>query len=213
MFLGDGAGGWSEGAVPPVTAPSVGHYAFADADGDGDLDAFAFGAGGGASITAYVLRNEGGTFQPLAQLTGGGAAGGLADPLQGSIGDADCDGDIDVAVGGTVYLDQGGGSWVFGATADSSKISHFADMNGDGHLDLVTQDPAVGLALYLGDGTGTSWVRDTSVGLPDTSYTLGGQPLDDVYGLDIADLDGNGSLDIVRIAGFTGQYVVESWVR
>jgi hypothetical protein len=29
----------------------------------------------------------------------------------------------------------------------------------------------------------------------------------------VGDLDGNGSLDVVRIGGFAGDYRVETWVR
>ncbi len=85
-------------------------------------------------------------------------------------------------------------------------------MNGDGHLDLVTHDIATGLTLYLGDGSGSTWVLDDTAGLPGATDALG-RPMTDAYGIDIADLDGNGSLDIVRIASYDDEFTVEAWVR
>ncbi|HET6582901.1 MAG TPA: VCBS repeat-containing protein, partial [Nannocystaceae bacterium] len=135
-------------------------------------------------------------------------AGGLADPIQGSLGDIDCDGDLDLAAGGVVYRNDAG-SFGSPVAVDGAGIAHLADMNGDGQLDLVTHDASVGLALYLGDGAG-AFTRDGAAGLPDAATA---PVLDDPYGIDVGDLDGNDSLDIVRIGGFAGDYRVEAWVR
>lgn len=209
-FAGDGQGGWSELAAPAVDASGVGSFAFGDVDGNGDLEAVAFG-GAGSGIDAFVLDYAAGAWSVLAQVPGVAPNEGIADPRQGALGDVDCDGDLDLAVGGAIAIGQGG---TFGpATAvDAAAIARLADMNGDGFLDLVTHDPSVGLALYLGDGSGTQWTP-AAVGLPGLDYLLGGVPLDDSYGIAIADLDGNDALDIVRIAGFAGIYFVEAWVR
>jgi hypothetical protein len=206
-FAGDGAGGWSETTAPTISAANVGSILAGDLDGDGDLDAALFGKVS-AAVDAFVATNQGGTWSVSGPLPGPGVAGGLADPVQGSLGDVDCDGDLDLAAGGTVYRNDGG-SFGTPIAVDGARIAHLADMNGDGQLDLVTHDAASGLALHLGDGAG-GFSLDASAGLPDAATV---PILDDPYGIDVGDLDGNGSLDIVRIGGFAGDYRVESWVR
>lgn len=209
-FAGDGSGGWAELAAPAVDASGVGSFAFGDVDGDGDLEAVAFG-GAGSGIDAFVLDYTGGSWSTLAQVAGVAPSTGIADPRQGALGDVDCDGDLDIAVGGAIAIGNAG-SFAPAAAVDVSAIARLGDMNGDGYLDLVTHDPTVGLALYLGDGSGTTWAL-ASVGLPGADYLLGGVPLDDAYGIALADVDGNDSLDVVRIGGFAGVYFVEVWVR
>lgn len=214
MVKGDGAGGWVSATAPMTTgATNIGHFQFADYDDDGQLDVFGFGKGGQATgVVTYVYHNDGGgSFSEVAVLQSGASYPFNADPVQGSIGDINCDGLVDVAGGGTVHLNMGG-AWQQAAAADGSHIGHLADMNGDGHLDLVTQDPSVGLAVYTNDGTGTMWTPAAN-GLPDATYMFGGVVMDSVYGLDVGDVNGNDTLDIVRVAGFGAEYAVEVWVR
>lgn len=211
LALGSG-GTWTEAPGPSSgAATNVGHFNFADLEGDGDLDVFAFGEGGGVGVSVYVFRNEGGAFSEIAAIDAGAPNASNADPVQGSVGDIDCDGALDIAAGGSILLGQGGG-WNLAATLDDAHISHLADMNGDGHLDLVTQDPSVGLALYLGDGTGAGFAP-ASVGLPDAGYTFQGAPMDVAYGIDVADLGGEPALDVVRLAGFGAEFALEAYVR
>jgi len=212
LYHGDGNGGWTA-ATGPLSGPSnAGYFSFDDYDGDGDLDIFSFARGSGSAISAYVFRNDGASFPSAAELAGNSDYASSADPVQGSIGDVNCDGHTDVAVGGTIYVGNGT-SWTKAVDVDGSHISHLADMNGDGNLDLVTSDPSVGLALYIGAGDGTGWTRDESDGLPDTDYTPSGFAFNTPYGMDIADLDGNGNMDIVRVAGFGSSYWAEAWTR
>jgi hypothetical protein len=212
VYAFKGAGGsWSALPMPAVNGSGIGDFAFGDVDGDGDLDAIGFGRGT-AAIDAHVLTNDGnGALAESMLLGGGGAPGGLADPVQGALADVDCDGDLDVAAGGTILLGNAG-SFAPAANVDGSVIAELADMTGDGQLDLVTHDASVGLAVYVGDGTGSGWTL-LDAGLPGSDYALGGVPLDMPYGIAVADLDGSGALDIVRIGGFGVAYWVESWVR
>jgi hypothetical protein len=206
-FSGDGTGGWSETTAPAVAAANLGSILAGDLDGDGDLDAAIFGKAS-ASIDAFVATNDAGTWSVTGPLPGPGVAGGLADPVQGSLGDIDCDGDLDLAAGGFVYRNDAG-AFASPIAVDGSHIAHLADMNGDGQLDLVTHDASTGLSLHLGDGAG-GFALDSASGLPDAETA---PILDDPYGIDVGDLDGNGSLDVVRIGGFAGDYRVETWVR
>jgi hypothetical protein len=205
VYSGDGNGSWTPGTAPASSASNIGHFVFADYDGDGDLDVFAFGKTA-PGVTAMVFRNDGGAFASVGEWTGGTSPLG-ADPLQGSVGDVDCDGDLDIAAGGSIFLGDGT-TWAPGATVDGSQISQFADMNGDGNLDLVTHDASVGLALYLGDGTGTGWTLDDASGLPGPD-----DGIDSAYGIEIGDLDNNDALDIVRVVGKGGPYYVEAYTR
>jgi hypothetical protein len=212
LYHGDGNGGWTEGTAPPTGVSNAGHILFSDYDSDGDLDVFSFSRGGSSAIAANVYRNDGGSFATVGTLEGASQYPSSADPVQGSVGDVNCDDIVDVAVGGSIYLGNGTG-WTKATDVDQSKISHLADMNGDGHLDLITHDPSVGLALYIGDGTGSGWQLDTNSGLPGTEHTPSGFPFDTPYGIDVADLDGNDNLDVVRVAGFGNSFWVEAWTR
>jgi hypothetical protein len=176
---------------------NIGQLAFADYDGDGDLDVFAFAISNGFSALVYANDGSGTSFTQAAALAGP-ATNVSGFPIQGAIGDIDCDGAVDVAVGGSVYLNDGGS---FGAATvvDGAFISQLGDLDGDGFLDLVTNSVELGLRLYLGDG-GMSW-SEADVGLPDASLLPIAPPnyvLDDAWGLDLADIDGNGNVDIVR---------------
>jgi hypothetical protein len=86
----------------------------------------------------------------------------------------------------------------------------------------------MGLRLYLGDGSGSTFTFDSASGLPDGSYVPPGLVaqtsfvFQDTYGMDLADVDGNGNLDIVRAyklfdSGVFGdganENILEVWVR
>ena len=63
----------------------------------------------------------------------------------------------------------------------------FADINGDGTLDLLVATTGNGVACYLNDGHGkfTDWTAQAGTGSPYGSVTLA-----------MADVDGNGTLDL-----------------
>ena len=117
-------------------------------------------------------------------------------------GDLNGDGNVDVAVanfGGpgvredvSVVLGRGDGTfedeirYPIGAGAKPGSIA-VADVNNDGHLDIIVgnvSDKGVSVLLNLGDGTYPS---------DPTSYAVVGNTSD----IQVADLDGDGTLDIV----------------
>ncbi len=121
-------------------------------------------------------------------------------------GDWNGDGAVDLAFGGTwgttgaraglsVVLNDGNGN--FGAAAstlteDVGDIGH-GDVDGDGHLDLITVIPrARRLRAYLGDGSGSF-----ALGSP-TEFTLS----TNCSRLAVADLDRDGIDDVVAADGF-----------
>jgi hypothetical protein len=207
---------------------NVGNMQFFDYDADTDLDLFAFGQPPTGGMAAFVYENTdaGASWSSRGQFTGGSIQS-LGNPVQGAIGDVDCDGFIDIAAGGTVYVGDGAGGWSESAVVDAADLSQLGDLDGDGYLDIVTHGTA-GLRLYLGDGSGSSFTLDDAAGLPDASYVPPGLvpqtsfALADAYGMDLADVDGNGHLDIVRSykivdSGVFGdaanENILEVWLR
>lgn len=65
----------------------------------------------------------------------------------------------------------------------------FGDVNGDGHLDLAANSrKGDGPRVFLGDGTGKKW-KNASTGLAAPGVSCG-------VGVDLADLNGDGNLDL-----------------
>lgn len=207
VALGDGTG-LAGAAVTGMPAFGAGGPAnngvirFADLEGDGDLDVIAFGQGASGTLEAHPFVNDGsGTgFTELGYLSGAGGTG-TGIPIQGSVGDYDCDGFPDVASGGTLW--RGGASgFVDGPVIDDSMIASFADLDGNGWLDVITHSPAGGLRTFMGDGAA---LVGTDLGLPGPEYVpaehvgdMGLVPLAEAFGIDVDDLDGDGDLEIVR---------------
>ncbi|MDE2795586.1 MAG: FG-GAP-like repeat-containing protein [Gemmatimonadota bacterium] len=136
------------------TTPTLG-----DLDGDGDLDLIV----GESSGALNYYRNDGGPGAPDFQL--------VSDEFQDidigrrsvpTLVDLDGDGDLDLAVGSEIsglrlFLNEGTPrepvfveTEPFGPDVPAFTTPVFADINGDGDLDLVTGGNGGGLVLYLG---------------------------------------------------------------
>jgi hypothetical protein len=215
MSFGDGKGGWTE-VKPPglgLTVSNVGHIFVADLNRDGDLDfvtaASKVGNNGKSWIyaTAYLNQGKGTAWAPKDY------GPYQVDSYQQQVSVADVNGDqiLDLAVGGAILLGDGHGGFTEKAMTEPSAYNHFADMDGDGKMDLVTHDTKTGLNLWLGDGTGLSW-KKAAVGLP--AYNLGDQG--EALGIAIGDLTGTGKLGIIQTYLTTvpsEQNFIEAWVR
>jgi hypothetical protein len=210
VLLGNGDGTFQKA----VTYDSGGSVAFsvavADVNGDAKPDILVANMGDGSSdgSVAVLLGNGDGTFQKAVTYDSGGKylksvairdvnSDGKADLLLANMGDGSNNGSVGVLLG------NGDGSFQKAATFDSGGIGTdwvaVADLKGDGKLDLIVanlcgNDPhchgsgTVGVLHGNGDGTFRTAV----------TYDSGGM---DAPSLAVADVNGDGKLDIVVTSG------------
>ncbi len=113
-----------------------------------------------------------------------------------AFGDADGDGDLDVALANSseqnaVYLNDGSGEFTagtknFGTGSDSTTSVGFGDVDGDGDVDVAAGNYGEQNVVYLNDGSG--------------NFTAGtknfGTGTDITYSVAFGDVDGDGDLDV-----------------
>jgi protein CrcB len=146
LWLGDGAGRFTDGSTRLPLAPGATAVAAMDLDGDGDLDLVT--ADSGPSRRETIWTNEAGRFRDVTATTLGGVAN-LADVDDRALAfvDVDSDRDADLIVGSRTEPDRplrndgaAGFAIVAGAlplaTARTTALA-LADLDHDGRLDVI----------------------------------------------------------------------------
>jgi hypothetical protein len=177
--------------------------AVADVNGDGNLDVLVVdGDGGAAGYVGVLLGNGDGTFGSAAlYYAGGNQTASIA------VADVNGDGKLDLVVTNTngsntigVLLGNGDGTFQPAVTYSSGGGTPWsvavADVNGDGKPDVLVanecaanscSEGSVGVLLGNGDGTFR----------PAVMYSSGGPNFFNPVSIAVADLNGDGKLDLV----------------
>lgn len=190
ILLGDGTGNFTL-TTGPVVEPSTPGYVLGALDGDGRPDDFVFVQGG----SAVIVRNQGLVQQTLAP--------GMPAEVwfhEFILADLDGDGVTDLAGVGTntatetselvVFLQDSGDfpSFARYPVHCGARVLAVGDLDSDGVLDLVTAGTGPG-SIRRGDGQG-GFAQHLQIFLG---------ALNEGDGLHVADLEGDGSPDIVGV--------------
>lgn len=195
IYWNDGTGVLTRDTNNTFTGTAAGDLTIADIDNDGDLD-FVNNGYSAAQGTTEILKNNGsGVFtvnQTLDQLAGSG----------NDWSDFDNDGDLDFILMGTNYS-QGGskvtklflndGNGYLTHDSQNNLFSYpvgegkgkFGDLDNDGDVDIIMDGVTGYHLIYLNNGSNV-------IGGVASSLTYG----TDVRALELADLDGDGFLDV-----------------
>jgi len=193
LFFGKGDGAFEnatkESGISDLPARCTSGVAMADADNDGDPDLFVTNTD--LEPNGFYENNGNGVFtEGLPDLCGSGHRGRYSNSVGAVFGDVDGDGDLDLFVSNSVepgklfysnrsrlclntgrplygYTDNFDHSGVLFAPGHAQPA--FADVNNDGHLDLLLASSAPDRfsRLYLGNGNGTftdvTWISNILV--------------------------------------------------
>ncbi len=190
VFLNDGNGTFSNSGQTNLGTASPQSIEFADFDGDGDLDAFA--ANNGPANEVW-LNDGSGVFTNSGQ-----AMGGFRPTQDVELGDFDGDGDVDALVvnqsqPNRLWLNDGDGLFTDSGQALGNHRSFglaVGDLDGDGDLDAFV---ANSWALNITQEDSRVWLNDGAGTFSDSGQRFA--PFFN-YAVDIADLDGDGDLDV-----------------
>ena len=210
VLLNNGGGSFTQAgwAFPAQSATSnwAPTLATGDFNEDGKRD---IAVNNGASITIWLGRGDG-TFDLGKTYASNDSVGYL------TASDIDGDGHTDLYVGlanggffggdqfgvnhGYVLMGRGDGSFAGAPVVPFVYTGHnLVDLNGDGKLDGIGVNSDLSITSYLGDGQGGFTAHAT---LATTPLRLGTETfvLPNIDSFDLADIDGDGKLDLVFVA-------------
>ncbi|QDU56648.1 FG-GAP repeat protein [Aeoliella mucimassa] len=178
IYLNNGLGYFTQVVASNGTPSSYG-----DVDGDGDLDL----------LNGYRLQlNRGdGSFEPAVQITNSASATALFD----ADGDGDLDIIFDTGSSNTVWLNDGNGSFTdSGQVLASEGANDFevGDIDGDGDLDILQSGDD-----YSGEPITKIWLNDGAGVFAVSPQVF---PTDGIVDTALADLDGDGDLDVFMVS-------------
>jgi hypothetical protein len=208
ILLNDGSGGFTTASPSPATEGRAQWMATADFNGDGKVDLVV--------VDSIALPN--GLRVYLGDGTGHFAAPSVVStdvhtPIAVITTDVNGDGHADLATvtGDSLQIFRGAGDGTFDSPtvllypdpiegADGAVHVAAADLNHDGHIDLVTVAGNVigGATVFLNSGSGTSFTR--------SKFQMPLQPANPIF-VALADLDADGNVDIVT----ADQYGCTPW--
>ena len=208
VLLGNGDATFAPAVTYATTGYNPQYISAADLDGDGYLDlAVTAFTDGPPAVGVFLANNDNsGAFKPVRYTTLDG------NPQFVAFGDLNKDGKLDLAVteskgsiyDGLIEVGLGNGDGSFGTLTGYPSAAvltespnpadiQFADMNGDGNLDLVYLNAGFGtVGIMYGNGDGT---LNAPVEFPAN---------EDNYGLALADLDGDGAIDVITANDYSG---------
>ncbi len=196
ILLNSGAGTLGAPANYGTSGAIPNGIVLGDVDNDGDVDVVVTNNG---SDNVTVMINNGLGIYTVHPMSPFGSVG--TTPTSLDLGDIDGDGDLDLAIinntPGDVHIRFNDGSGGFAAGTsytmlsanNSSDMVHFADVDGDGDLDIISAGYFVNqVAVRLNNGFGNFMTIATG-----SPYATGASP----YSIQTGDVDGDGDMDII----------------
>lgn len=215
VLIGNGNGTFRAAKTYDAGGPSTYSMAVADFNGDGKLDVVVTDCspfnGTACGLFGVLMGRGDGTFSKVVTHNSGGVGAWSV-----TTGDVNHDGKMDVVIGNlcqdsncdgdgyvSVFLGRGNGTFrnpISYTSAGRTLTPAIADLNGDGNPDIVVANGAgnEGVGVMIGNGDGTFQ--------PVVIYKAGEKF---VSSLKLADVNGDGYVDVVVADCAMGQYVCQ----